>query len=152
MSRKIKKGKPVPKKSGSKIWLWVALGVLLVAVVGLAWLSTQSGSSSTAKSGIVSLEQAVKLRDAGAFVLDVREPEEWEAGHIPGSTLIPLGQLAGRVNEVPRDRQVVVVCRTQNRSEEGKNVLLKAGFSQVVNMYGGVSDWIAKGYPVVTGK
>ena len=84
-------------------------------------------------------------------MLDVREPDEWAAGHIEGATLIPLGELAARAKEVPADRQVVVVCRSGNRSAQGRDVLLSAGLSSVTSMAGGMNDWAASGKPVVTG-
>ncbi len=100
----------------------------------------------------VSVDEASRLRDAGAFMLDVREPDEWAAGHIEGATLIPLGDLANRVAEVPADRQVVVVCRSGNRSAQGRDVLLGAGLPSVTSMAGGMNDWSGSGKPVVTGQ
>jgi rhodanese-related sulfurtransferase len=99
----------------------------------------------------VDVAAASRLRDAGAFVLDVREPSEWEAGHIPGATLIPLGQLASRTSEVPSDRQVVVVCHSGNRSAQGRDILLAAGLPSVTSMAGGMSAWSAAGNETVTG-
>ncbi len=99
----------------------------------------------------VSTADALALREAGAFILDVRQPEEWTAGHIPDATLIPLGELASRVAEVPKDRQVVVVCRSGNRSAQGRDVLLGAGFPAVASMAGGMNGWTAAGYPTTTG-
>ncbi|MEP7378615.1 MAG: rhodanese-like domain-containing protein [Chloroflexota bacterium] len=87
----------------------------------------------------------------GAFVLDVREPSEWVTGHIAGAKLIPLGQLPTRLAEVPRDRAVVVVCRTGNRSAQGRDILVGAGYTAVTSMTGGMTDWIAQGNPVATG-
>jgi len=95
---------------------------------------------------------ALALREAGAFILDVRQPEEWAAGHIPDATLIPLGDLSARIAEVPKDRQVVVVCRSGNRSAQGRDVLLGAGYPSVTSMAGGMNDWTAAGYPTETGR
>ncbi|HSW42438.1 MAG TPA: rhodanese-like domain-containing protein [Patescibacteria group bacterium] len=100
----------------------------------------------------VSVAQALALREAGAFILDVRQPEEWAAGHIPDATLIPLGELASRVDDVPSDRQVVVVCRSGRRSAEGRDILLGAGFGSVTSMAGGMIDWAASGYPTESGR
>ena len=99
----------------------------------------------------VSAAEALALRKSGAFILDVRQPDEWAAGHIPDATLIPLGELASRVNEVPKDRQVVVVCRSGNRSAQGREILLGAGHPSVTSMAGGMNDWAAAGYPTATG-
>lgn len=99
----------------------------------------------------VSVADALAMRDDGAFILDVREPAEWAAVHIPDATLIPLGELAARVAEVPSDRQVVVVCRSGNRSAQGRDILLGAGLRSVTSMGGGMNDWAAAGYPTATG-
>jgi phage shock protein E len=99
----------------------------------------------------ISVAEAAAKRDTGAFVLDVRQPDEWNEYHIPGSTLIPLDQLETRLNEVPKDKEVVVVCRSGNRSQPGRDVLKNAGFTQVTSMTGGLKEWKAAGYPTVTG-
>ncbi|MBU3927578.1 MAG: rhodanese-like domain-containing protein [Bacteroidetes bacterium] len=91
------------------------------------------------------------MRDQGAFILDVREQSEWDQFHIPGATLIPLGELPNRLNEVPKDKTVVVVCRTGHRSAQGRDILLNAGFTQVTSMTGGVTEWQAQRLETVTG-
>jgi rhodanese-related sulfurtransferase len=100
----------------------------------------------------VNIARAAELRDAGAFVLDVREPFEWVEGHIPGSTLIPLAELPTRVTEVPKDKQILVVCRSGNRSQSGRDILLQAGFQNVTSMDGGVVQWGASGREIVVGE
>jgi rhodanese-related sulfurtransferase len=133
--------------------LLVALALsatLLIAACGGASSATIRVPGSLAPQ--VSTSEAAELRDAGAFVLDVREPNEWAAGHIPGATLIPLGQLAGRASEVPTDRTVLVVCRSGNRSAQGRDILRQSGFSSVTSMAGGMTDWAAAGLPVATGE
>ena len=72
-------------------------------------------------------------------------------GAHPHATLIPLGDLASRVAEVPKDRQVVVVCRSGNRSATGRDILLGAGFPSVTSMAGGMNDWTTAGYPTESG-
>jgi rhodanese-related sulfurtransferase len=99
----------------------------------------------------VGVAEASALRNSGAFVLDVREPSEYAVGHIPGVTLIPLGQLATRTSEVPRDKTVVVVCHSGNRSAQGRDILRQAGFTNVTSMDGGMTAWAAAGLPVTTG-
>jgi len=63
------------------------------------------------------------------------------------ATLIPLDQLQARLNELPKDKEVLVVCRSGNRSQEGRDILLAAGFN-ATSMAGGMKDWYAKGFPV----
>ena len=147
-------------------------GLALGALVLLVALAACGGSSATAAPAAsapaasagaaataapaalpaeVDVATAAALQAAGAFMLDVREPDEWVQGHIEGATLIPLGQLAARVAEVPQDRQVVVVCRSGNRSAEGRDVLAGAGYPSVTSMAGGMNDWAASGYPPTSG-
>ena len=88
-----------------------------------------------------------ELRATGAIVvIDVREPDEFAEGRIPGATLIPLGQLADRTDEVPTDVPVVMVCRSGNRSGQAVQLLQKAGFTNIHNMTGGMNAWTQAGY------
>ncbi len=96
----------------------------------------------------IPVSKAAELREAGYFMLDVRQPEEWNQIRIPGAALIPLDQLPNRLSEVPKDQPIVVYCRSGNRSQTGRDILLQAGFTNVTSMSGGVLDWAAKGYPV----
>jgi rhodanese-related sulfurtransferase len=137
--------------------LLVAGGVLLVAVALAGVLAmagpaaAPAGAAARSLPAEVGLSEAVRLREAGAFVLDVREPVEWEEYHVPGSTLVPLGELAIRLAEVPRDRDVLVVCRSGNRSATGRDILLAAGHPSVTSLAGGLRDWRDAGHPTVTG-
>ena len=138
----------------------IAFGILLLmllTIVGCASApattapNTAPAASNSALLPEVSLQDAAKLRDAGAFVLDVREPSEWNEFHIPGSTLISLGQLQSRVSEIPKDKQVLVVCRSGNRSRTGRDILKQAGFANVTSMNGGLTEWRNSGLPTVSG-
>jgi rhodanese-related sulfurtransferase len=86
---------------------------------------------------------------AGAYLLDVREPEEWVAGHAPDATHVPLGQLVARLDEVPADRDVVVVCRSGVRSAQATAYLNQVG-RRAVNLDGGMHAWEAAGRPMVS--
>ena len=87
-----------------------------------------------AKIQEVEVSEVRGLLNDGYQVLDVREPAEWNQAHIPGSTLISLGELEKRVNEVPHDKAVVVVCRSRTRSKAGRDILKTADFLQVTSM------------------
>lgn len=132
-----------------KLNLIFVLAIILIASNIVACQSSAPAVSALPKE--VSTTQAVSLRNAGAFILDVRQPDEWNEYHVPGSTLIPLGELEARVKELPRDKQIVVVCRSGNRSATGRDILSKAGFTQVTSLAGGLSQWKAAGHPTVTG-
>lgn len=86
-------------------------------------------------------------------VLDVREPSEFGGplGHIGGATLIPLGELASRAGEVPKDKPIVAVCRAGSRSAHATAILQKAGFADVANLPGGMLRWRAEGRAVEGG-
>lgn len=100
----------------------------------------------------LSVDAAKAQRDAGAYILDVREQDEWDQFHLPGSTLIPLNQLSQRLSEVPRDKDIVIVCRSGNRSQAGRDILTAAGYKSVASMSGGLLQWRQKGYPTVSGR
>ncbi len=141
--------KPVKKTSTSLPWKWLVPVFIIAAILVAAFALLQPEKTGLASQ--VSVADAAKLRDSGAFVLDVREVDEWNQRHVPGATLIPLGELASRVNEVPRDQPVVVMCRSGNRSQEGRDILKAAGFENVTSMSGGIIQWSAAGYETVTG-
>jgi rhodanese-related sulfurtransferase len=84
----------------------------------------------------------------GAAILDVREQDEWQAGHIPGALHIPLGQLTARVGELPPG-EVVVVCRSGGRSGQAVAWLNESGF-ETVNLDGGMQSWSAAGRPMTS--
>ncbi len=86
------------------------------------------------------------------FVLDVREPYEYAAGHIAGSTLIPLGELSWHIADLPQDRSIVAVCHVGERSQLAAGLLRRAGFGQVTNLRGGMDAWEGAGLPVETGR
>ena len=84
------------------------------------------------------------------YLLDVRQPEEFREGHISGAHLIPLSELERRLKEVPREREIVCVCRSGNRSNVATRQLVQAGY-KAVNMRGGMRAWSRSGYAVKKG-
>ena len=126
----------------------VQLGIVaLAALVIYLLVATSSGARGGLPTN-VSVDEAHSMVQNGAFMLDVRTVDEWNEFHAPNSTLIPLDELAARVNELPRDKPIVVVCRSGNRSQEGRDILLAAGFPRVTSMDGGLNAWRASGYPI----
>lgn len=144
-----KKSLQPSKKARFPLWI-VFLALALVAGTAVLLLNN-SPAATRALPLEISVAQAAQLREQGAFVLDVRQPEEWNQLHVPGATLIPLDQLASRVNEVPKDKEVVVICRSGNRSQAGRDILLQAGFEKVTSVSGGIIAWRNAGYPTVSG-
>ena len=155
MAKKTKRTRARVSEGGGrqKPWLWGVIGVaLLLLLAGSVLLLRQPAApASPAEATLppeVDVAQAYRLYQQGAFVLDVRTPQEWDEFHAPNTTLIPLDELQNRVNEVPRDREVVVICRSGNRSQVGRDILRQAGFTRVTSVRGGLRAWRAAGYPV----
>ena len=123
--------------------LWIGLAVLVLIGAAFLLLRPPSGLPSE-----VQVQQAHDMYQRGALFLDVRTQQEWGQGHIAGSTLIPLDVLQSRMNELPRDKDIVVVCKSGARSKEGTTLLRQAGFTRVTCMTGGIQAWVAAGYPV----
>jgi rhodanese-related sulfurtransferase len=91
--------------------------------------------------------QAGAALEDGALAVDVREPQEWEAGHVDGSLWIPLGELEARAGELPRDRPLVIVCRSGARSGYAADALVAAGYD-ASNLAGGLFAWAAASLPL----
>lgn len=88
--------------------------------------------------------------ESGAMLVDVREPDEWYAGHLPGAIHIPMGEIPKRLHELPRDRKLIFTCRSGNRSGTIKDYLIdEHGYSDVHNQLGGIIAWQLEGLPVV---
>lgn len=86
--------------------------------------------------------------DKALMVLDVRSPEEYtQDGHVPGSVLIPLPELAMRLNEVPKDRPIACFCRSGNRSQVACDMLRQQGYTNVTNVLGGIGAWRGANLP-----
>jgi adenylyltransferase/sulfurtransferase len=83
------------------------------------------------------------------FLLDVREPNEFQIGRIPGSTLIPLGEVPQRLGEIPRNKEIVVHCKMGGRSAKAAQYLRQQGYTRVKNLKGGILDWSDKIDPSV---
>jgi rhodanese-related sulfurtransferase len=124
-------------------WFVIAAVVLLLILAGIL-LGTRSSSLPPE----ITVSQAYEAYQDGALILDVRTQEEWDTLHIPETTLIPLDQLPDRYEELPKNEQIVVICRSGNRSQVGRDILLEAGFKKVTSVNGGVNAWATAGYPV----
>jgi rhodanese-related sulfurtransferase len=123
--------------------LWI--GVVVVLLIAAAYVVLRPQGALPAE---VSVAQAHDLYDRGAVFLDVRTQAGWDQGHIARSILVPLDVLPSRLDQLPRDQDIVVVCRSGARSKEGTTVLRRAGFMRVTCMNGGLQAWVAAGYPL----
>jgi rhodanese-related sulfurtransferase len=124
---------------------------LLLLIILLAFsLSACGGNAESAQPLEISTDQAYELYQNGTFLLDVRTQAEWDDAHAPNTTLIPLDELPNRLNELPKEELIVVICRSGNRSATARDLLLDAGFTQVTSMSGGLTEWASKGYPITS--
>ncbi|MFC4636744.1 rhodanese-like domain-containing protein [Deinococcus hohokamensis] len=88
----------------------------------------------------------------GALLIDVREQNEYDEVHAEGAQLIPLSEFEARAGELPRDRELVMICRSGARSARAGQFLLDQGHTQVVNLAGGTMAWVDAGLPSVRGQ
>ncbi|RJP51088.1 MAG: rhodanese-like domain-containing protein [Anaerolineaceae bacterium] len=151
MSRRKSKRSSLGARSGLSAYLRkpaVQLGIVaFVALLVYLIAASGGGAAPAALAPEVSVDQAYEMYQNGVFVLDVRTQEEWDEYHAPNTTLIPLDQLQARINEVPKDQEILVVCRSGNRSQQGRDILLAAGYN-ATSMAGGLKEWYARGYPI----
>lgn len=94
----------------------------------------------------VSPSEAYELLDDDAVLLDVREESEWDAGHAPMASLIPLAELPDHLDELPRDRLIICACRSGGRSFRAAAYLHESGFD-AANLTGGMLSWFAEDFP-----
>ena len=99
------------------------------------------------KAPEVGLDELARSLEAGATVIDVRMPDEYEEMHVPGAVLIPLPELGTRAGEVPRGERVYVICASGGRSLAAASALNNAGWD-TVSVAGGTKEWAAQGRPL----
>ena len=132
--------------NGIPVW---ALAAIFVAS-GLVLIWPEIARLMGASNEIGTLEATRLMNQASTLVLDVREPAEFAAGHLPKARNIPLKDLPGRLNEIGKykDRAVVVTCRSGPRSGSACGVLKRAGFGSVYQLKGGLQAWQQASLPV----
>jgi rhodanese-related sulfurtransferase len=148
-----KTNKTAKNNSSNRSFMVISLGVLLLlAIFGLFLFMQDTQAAGNSLPREITVAKTYEMREAGAFILDVRTKQEWDEYHIPGATLIPLNEISQRMKEVPDDQEVVIVCRSGNRSAAARDILQSAGFENVTSMGGGMLQWQAAGYPIVSGQ
>jgi len=133
------------------------MAILIILALALTACSASPAAPVAAASQVevaqlgpkvdVAAVNALQGRD-DVVILDVREQSEYDAGHIPGVTLIPMNTVPNRLNEIPKDKPVIVTCRSGNRSGQVTDYLRQQGYTNVHNMTGGINAWQQAGYPV----
>ncbi len=133
------------------VWSLVLLtAVLLAACGGAADTAVPAADIDVANlPATIDVQTAASLKERDDVVLiDVREQWEYDEGHIPGITLIPMNEVPNRLNEIPTDKTVILTCRSGNRSGQVTEFLRGEGYGNVHNMEGGIIAWQAAGLPV----
>ncbi len=133
-----------PQRASVPLSVWIVL-----AAVAIAGIVLYLKRPLPPFAGEITVAEAYQRYQAGAFFLDVRTQAEYDQGHIANGVLIPLEELQKRLNEVPRDQAVVVVCKSGVRSREATLILRQAGYTHVAPMGGGMQAWVSAGYPWV---
>jgi rhodanese-related sulfurtransferase len=93
------------------------------------------------KSKTITIDEALKAWQNKDLFVDVRTPEEYAQGHVPGATLISLQDLSARIGEIPQDRNVFLICRSGSRSGKATLALMNQQYTNVYNVDGGMSVW-----------
>lgn len=150
MSKKGKSAARRPQQNLNGV-LWGVAGILLIALIAGIWLSQQNAALTT--TGALPLEISVQrayelTQNPNTVLLDVRTQEEWNEYHAINAIHIPLDELEARASELPQDKEIVVICRSGNRSQTGRDILLQAGFQRVTSVNGGLLAWSQAGYPI----
>ena len=136
---------------------WKLLLPLLVLVLVLAACGGQADTVEEPASTInldelpqqVDVQTVFDIQDhEDVYVLDVREQYEYDEKHIPNVTLLPMSEIQNRLDEIPSDNEVIVTCRSGNRSGQVTQFLEQNGFDNVHNMEGGIVAWEEAGFPV----
>ncbi|MEE9509084.1 MAG: rhodanese-like domain-containing protein [Candidatus Bathyarchaeia archaeon] len=126
--------------------------VVIIAVSALIIYYTQIHLPSTTISfGDVTVEEAKSLVESNVslIIVDVRTREEYDSGHIEGAILLPVSELEGRINELSKEEELLIYCRTGNRSSNSVNILKANGYTKIFHMNDGIIAWIQAGYPTV---
>ena len=126
--------------------LYIALALSVVASVLFAPSLLPRGGY-----GDVTVQEARRLIEdkPDLVLLDVRTESEYEEGHIEGAVNIPVQELSVRFDELSPEDELLVYCRTGNRSAQAVDILLDLGFTKIYHMDAGITGWIEAGYPVV---
>ena len=98
----------------------------------------------------IDVAELARRWETGATVIDVRRPDEYESGHVPGAQLVTLEEVPSRQDEIPSEGEVLIICKTGGRSLKAAEFLRRQGIA-AVNVAGGTRAWIEAGHPVVTG-
>lgn len=115
-------------------------------------VATAEAPQEVATITVDALRDQLQSAESKPLLVDVREPNEFEAAHIAEARLAPLGNVEKDLSNVEKDREIVLICRTGNRSGKAYRRLAAQGYTNMRNVEGGMQAWEKKGYPVVASK
>jgi len=148
------KNQIISSKPKWKGLILIIIGLLIIGsgvyLINQSFANPIKQATSSTK-GVISVDDAYDQYIEGAYFLDVRTKEEWGDYHIPNTNLIPLEELPLRVDEVPKNENIVIVCRSGNRSQMGRDFLIESGYAKVFSMSGGIKSWMSMNFPTVEG-
>ena len=99
----------------------------------------------------IDVDELATLREQGARIFDVREPDEYDEAHVPGAVAVPLALVPDEIARFPTDDPAYVICAVGGRSRKASE-FLRANGIDAINVAGGTRAWLAAGYPIATGK
>lgn len=126
---------------------------IIIAGAALAVYLTQMPASPTASDyGEVTVDEAKALLEANPsiVIVDVRTLEEYAGGHLEGALLLPVSELESRLDELSTEDELLIYCRTGNRSQSAMTILETQGYTKLYHLTDGITAWIQAGYPTVT--
>lgn len=143
----------------NKILLFIVILIFLFLLAFYVF-TAQKEDNMSGYNNVNVKEASEMVKEDDIFILDVRTPSEFNSSHLKGATLIPLTNTIGlnlksdqlletRIDEVPKNKKVLVYCRTGRRSEAASKMLANAGYLEIYNMVGGINAWKDEGFPVV---
>ena len=145
--RRTRPNRHLVRGTAAALALGVLLAVLLQSQASALHTSAVEPATSARLERIDPQAYLTQFSDRPHLLLDVRTPQEFASGHIPGAVNISLQTLEAHVSELPTDRPIVIYCRSGNRSAAAGNLLLRRGFAQLYDL-GGIIAWQAQGLPI----
>lgn len=147
MSKKSTQTQKQSQKSQNALYLLIVAVIAVIAGLLLISSTTNTEPGVIQKIAPAEYQQQFSAANANHVLLDVRTPEEFNSGHIPGAVNISVETLAARLSELPADKTIVVYCRSGNRSATAAQILAEAGYSSIYDL-GGINTWAAQGLPI----
>jgi rhodanese-related sulfurtransferase len=137
-----------------KNWKISALQGITTILLSTGIVPQVSTLALAAEIKTIDVRQGQAMKDQGAVLLDVREPDEYQEAHVPGSVHVPLGQLKSRLQEIRAlgSKPVAIICRSGRRSTIAAELLMHSGLTNVYNVQGGMIAWEKAALPIVQGR